>query len=107
MTSRPRQRLQRSSSLTVWEIGGGVPFVTFDPSVILTPGSGRLEGRPATLLYHCLMGINVDTMTAAMAAITNWNGKPRHLVLPMRDSLTVVAAAIAKLVPQRYRWPCG
>jgi hypothetical protein len=67
MTSRPQQRLQRSSSLTVLEIGGGVPFATFDPSVTLTPGSGRLEGKPATLLYHRLMGIDVDTMTAAMA----------------------------------------
>jgi hypothetical protein len=86
------------------EIGSGARFVTFDPSVIITPGSGRLEGKPATLFYHRLTGIDADTMTAAMAAITNWNGKPTHLVLPMRDSLTV-AAAIAKLVPQRYRWP--
>jgi hypothetical protein len=86
------------------EIGGGALFVTFGPPVILTPGDGRLEGKPATLLYHHLMGIDVDTMRAAMAAIAKWNGKPTHLVLPMRDSLTV-PAAIAKLVPERYRWP--
>jgi hypothetical protein len=55
---------------------GGALFVTFDPPVILTPGSGRLEGKRATLLYHRLMGIDADTMKTAIATITNWNEKP-------------------------------
>jgi hypothetical protein len=44
--------------------------------------------------FHSTVTGRQDTMTAAKAAIAKWNGKPTHLVLPIRDSLTVPALGL-------------